>query len=59
MILEEWRKAEKALTLFSDEEDRLYEDRKIEELEREMEAIKKILAGVLDRLEQSHSRRVA
>jgi len=35
MILEEWRKAEKALTLFSDEKDRLYEDRKIEELERD------------------------
>ena len=59
MILEEWRKAEKALTLFSDEEDRLYEDRRIEELEREIETMKKILAAVLARLEASHSRRAA
>ena len=57
MILEEWRKAEKALTLFSDEEDRLYEDRRIEELEKEIETMKKILAAVLARLESSHSRR--
>ena len=59
MILEEWRKAEKALTLFSDEEDRLYEDRRIEELEKEIEDIKKTLTYVLDHLKSFHNRQAA
>ena len=59
MLLEEWRKAEKALTLFSDEEDRLYEDRKIEELEKEIEDIKRTLTYVLDHLKSFHNRRAA
>ena len=60
MEIEEWRRAERALTLLASEEDsQLYEDRRIEELEREIEAIKRILTDVLDRLESSHSRRAA
>ena len=59
MEIEEWKKAEPALTLFSEYRDQVMERKRIEELEREIEAIKRILTDVLDRLESSHNKRVA
>lgn len=56
MEIEEWRKAEKALTLFSEYGDQVIEKKRIEELEREIEAIKRILTDVLTRLEASHNK---
>jgi len=58
MIMEEWRKAEKALTIFQrEDEDKTLENlRKIQELERELSEMKRLLNYLLARLRESHSR---
>jgi integrase len=58
MILEEWKKAERALTIFAEEdEDKAIENiRRIEELEAEIAEMKRALSHLLTRLRESHNR---
>ena len=58
MILEEWEKAERALTIFAEEdEDKAIENvRRIEELEAEIAEMKRALSHLLTRLRESHNR---
>ncbi|MEM3395587.1 MAG: hypothetical protein QXT12_06230 [Nitrososphaerota archaeon] len=55
MILEEWAKAERALTLFREEEPRYEEVKRIHELEAELAALKKQLSDILAQLQGLHS----
>jgi hypothetical protein len=59
MMIEEWRKAEKALTLFGEEDEGIEDIKKISELENEVAELRRILSGLLSRLESSHSRPAA
>jgi len=52
MEIEEWRKAEKALTLFSEVSDSLHEEEKMEKLEKEVKELKAALSSVLAQLEK-------
>ena len=51
MLLEEWRKAEKALTLFAETEDRLQRDREIAEIREDIKNLWEELSSVLAELE--------
>jgi len=53
--LDEWRKAEKALTIFSSEDEDVENVKKIQELENEISELKRILKTVLSRLGELHS----
>ncbi|MEM2182343.1 MAG: hypothetical protein QXK84_06605, partial [Nitrososphaerota archaeon] len=57
MILEEWAKAERALTLFREEEPRYEEVKRIHELEAELAALKKQLSDILAQLQGLHNTR--
>lgn len=57
MILEEWAKAEKALTLFREEEPRYEEVKRIHELEAELAALKRQLSDILAQLQGLHNTR--
>jgi integrase len=59
MMIEEWRRAEKALTLFGEEDEGIEDIKKISELENEVAELRRILSGLLSRLESSHSRPAA
>ncbi|MEM4498328.1 MAG: tyrosine-type recombinase/integrase [Nitrososphaerota archaeon] len=59
MILEEWAKAENALTLFKEEEPRYEEIKRIHELEAELAALKRQLTEILNRLQETHNRQLA
>ena len=58
MIREEWRKAEPALTIFAEQEKIGFEEEisRIEELEREISELRRIVSRLLARRESSHNR---
>ena len=56
MILQEWVKAEKALTLFAEDDVAIDSLKRIEELEAELAEMKRILNSLLTRLRGSHNR---
>ena len=59
MILQEWRKAEKALTLFSEEDHVMDQLSEIERLKMEIKELQRIVSELLNQKESSHSRQAS